>query len=216
MGLTLAIETSSINYGVTLDGAETVRRRDDPSFTSIGGLVETVLTAAGRTPAEIELIAVDLGPGNLSSVRAGVAYANGLGFSLGRQVVGIHGLRVLAFTAAPKPDRPVLCLRNAGAGNVYAAVYEHGKATLMRHDTLTSICESVRASHSSLILAGAFRDQARALLTGVDVTDSGVEVPSSLATWTLTVTSPADADWAPADFVSPINEQTPPFTGEIP
>ncbi|GAB7043554.1 MULTISPECIES: tRNA (adenosine(37)-N6)-threonylcarbamoyltransferase complex dimerization subunit type 1 TsaB [Catenuloplanes] len=216
MGLTLAIETSSINYGVTLDGAETVLRRDDPSFTSIGGLVETALAAAGRTPADIELIAVDLGPGNLSSVRAGVAYANGLGFSLDRRVVGIHGLRVLAFTAAPEPDRPVLCLRNAGAGNVYAAVYEHGKATLMRHDKLTSICETVRASHSALILAGAFRDQARALLTGVDVTDSGVEVPSSLATWTLTVSPPADADWAPADFVSPINEQTPPFTGEIP
>ena len=216
MGLTLAIETSSINYGVTLDGTETVLRRDDPSFTSIGGLVESALAAAGRTPADIALIAVDLGPGNLSSVRAGVAYANGLGFSLGRPVVGIHGLRVLAHTAAPDTGPPVLCLRNAGAGNVYAAVYEDGKASLMRHDTLASICESVRASHSSLVLAGAFRDQARALLTGVDVTDSGVEAPSSLATWTLAVAPPAGADWAPADFVSPINEQTPPFTGEIP
>ncbi|MDR7281061.1 tRNA (adenosine(37)-N6)-threonylcarbamoyltransferase complex dimerization subunit type 1 TsaB [Catenuloplanes atrovinosus] len=216
MGLTLAIETSSINYGVTLDGTETVLRRDDPSFTSIGGLVETALAAAGRTPADIALIAVNLGPGNLSSVRAGVAYANGLAFSLGRRVVGVHGLRVLAFAAAPDADLPVLCLRNAGAGNVYAAVYEHGKASLMRHGTLSDIAEAVRAAHSEIILAGSFRDRARELLAGVSVTDSGVEVPSSLATYTLTVTPPADADWAPADFVSPINEQTPPFTGEIP
>lgn len=216
MGLTLAIETSSINYGVTLDGDETVLRRDDPSFISIGGLVETALAAAGRTPADIELIAVDLGPGNLSSVRAGVAYANGLAFSLGRQVVGVHGLRVLAHTAAPDADLPVLCLRNAGAGNVYAAVYEHGKASLMRHDKLSAIAAAVRESHSSLIVAGSFRDQARELLTGVDVIDSGVETPSSLATYTLTVSPPADADWAPADVVSPINEQTAPFTGEIP
>ncbi|WP_051797887.1 tRNA (adenosine(37)-N6)-threonylcarbamoyltransferase complex dimerization subunit type 1 TsaB [Catenuloplanes japonicus] len=216
MGLTLAIESSSINYGVTLDGAETVLRRDDPSFTSIGGLVQTTLAAAGHTTADIALIAVNLGPGNLSSVRAGVAYANGLAFSLGRQVVGVHGLRVLAETAAPGADLPVLCLRNAGAGNVYAAVYEHGRPTLMRHDKLSEIATAVRAAHTSVIVAGSFRDQAIALLDGVDVTDSGVEVPSSLATYRLTVTPPADADWAPADVVSPINEQTAPFTGEIP
>ncbi|MDT5039005.1 MAG: tRNA threonylcarbamoyladenosine biosynthesis protein TsaB, partial [Micromonosporaceae bacterium] len=125
MSLTLAVETSSIEYGVALftpDAliAHRTLRRDDPSFRGIGELAAELLTAAGRRIRDVERLAVDLGPGNLSSVRAGVAYVNGLAFSLGIPIFGVSSLDLLAVEASEKADpaegsgSAVLCLRNAG------------------------------------------------------------------------------------------------------
>lgn len=84
MTLTLAIETSSRDYGVAvcagpqLLAERTFRRGEQPGFPGVGPLVAETLAAAGCSFPDLERIAVDAGPGNLSSVRTGIAYANGL------------------------------------------------------------------------------------------------------------------------------------------
>jgi tRNA threonylcarbamoyladenosine biosynthesis protein TsaB len=237
----LAIETSSIEYGVALftpDGLIVHRtlRRDDPSFGGIGELVAALLVSAGRQFRDLGRLAVDLGPGNLSSVRAGVAYANGLAFSLGIPIFGANSLDLLAIEASAKTDpaegsgSAVLCLRNAGGGDVYAGRYRGGVRGLpggageadvaLRRGPLTSVVTALvggpggAGGLSRVLVAGSFRREVAALLPdvapGVMVIDTGIEVPPVLALCRL-ATSAGDA---PADLVgvaSPLTDSSPVF-----
>jgi tRNA threonylcarbamoyladenosine biosynthesis protein TsaB len=232
--LTLAIETSSIYYGAVLGAAGRVvahrdLRRDDPEFESVGHLVATLLRSCDGRFEDIERIAVDVGPGNLSSVRAGVAYANGLAFSLDAPVLGVNGLELLALAAheqsaaheqpaAPEltpaaeptaaPGRPVLCLRNAGGGTVYAGLFRDGAEPAMRHGPLASAVPELAADLAEVTVAGLFRHEVKDLLPGVRVNDSGVEFPSALTLHRLLGSRPESAA-----FASPINDSSAVFQG---
>lgn len=116
MGFALALEASSRTYAAAAgDGerprAQRVSRRDDPAFTGLGDLVAQTLAESGAAFRDIAAIAVDIGPGGLSSMRAAVAYANGLAFSLGVRIFPITSLELMAIAAAEKHDGPFLCLR---------------------------------------------------------------------------------------------------------
>ena len=54
--------------------------------TNAFGLVENVLAAAKVSRAEIEVVAVGLGPGSYTGVRVGVTIAMALGFAWGAKV----------------------------------------------------------------------------------------------------------------------------------
>jgi tRNA threonylcarbamoyladenosine biosynthesis protein TsaB len=241
VSLTLAIETSSIEYGVALftpDAliAHRTLRRDDPSFRGIGELAAELLTAAGRRIRDVERLAVDLGPGNLSSVRAGVAYVNGLAFSLGIPIFGVSSLDLLAVEASEKADpaegsgSAVLCLRNAGGGDVYAGRYRGGFRgqpgevdVQLRRGPLAAVVMAMvgdpdgaggAGGLSRVLVAGSFRGEVAALLAevapGVVVIDTGIEVPPVLALCRLATA----ADGTPADMVgvaSPLTDSSPVF-----
>jgi tRNA threonylcarbamoyladenosine biosynthesis protein TsaB len=198
----LAIETSSINYAAALCTADEmiacrVLRRDDPAFAGIGALVAEALALAGKEFGDIERLAVNAGPGNLGSVRAGVAYVNGLGFALRRPILAANSLALLALEV----DQPaVLCLRNAGGGEVYAGIFPRGA---MRHGPLTTVVPALAGELAEVAVAGSFRAEAIAALPRVSAKDSGVEYPDVLTLQRFLSTA-RDADWA--DVVSPINE----------
>jgi tRNA threonylcarbamoyladenosine biosynthesis protein TsaB len=179
--LTLAIETSSASYGVALfddtgatRGATTVRRTD-PAFVNIAELVAACLRDAGLDFDAVGRVCVDLGPGNLGSVRAGVAYANGLGFSLGIPVVGVDSLRLLALTAAP--DATVLCVRTSASGHVYAALFTPDGSATYRHGPHQETVLSLADGHDDLVLAGTLIKQTQQFLGDRPGRDSGIEAP---------------------------------------
>jgi tRNA threonylcarbamoyl adenosine modification protein YeaZ len=198
----LAVETSSILYGAVLCTPQRViasrtLRRDDPAFAGIGALVAEVLALAGKGFADIESLAVNAGPGNLGSIRAGVAYVNGLGFSLGRPILGANSLRLLALEV----DQPsALCLRNAGGGEVYAGVFPWGR---MRHGPLATVVPALAGGLAEVAVAGSFRAEAIAALPGVSAKDSGIEYPDVLTLPRL-LSNAGEDEWV--DVVSPINE----------
>jgi tRNA threonylcarbamoyladenosine biosynthesis protein TsaB len=116
----LAIETSTSTYSVTLaDGATTsetaLSSRFDAGYDGIGGLVHRQLAAHAWKGAEVSDIAVGSGPGNLTSVRAGLSYANALAFATGAPVHHTNTLAVIAFMArqAVPVEAPVLVLHPA-------------------------------------------------------------------------------------------------------
>lgn len=198
----LAIETSSIHYAAALCTREEivasrVLRRDDPAFEGIGALVSQTLANAGKGFRDIERLAVNAGPGNLGSIRAGVAYANGLGFALGRPILAANSLALLALEVG-QPD--VLCLRNAGGGEVYAGVFPSGG---MRHGPLTTVVPALVGELPEVTVAGSFRQEAIAALPGVSAKDSGIEFPD-VSTLQRFLASARDEEWV--DVVSPINE----------
>jgi tRNA threonylcarbamoyl adenosine modification protein YeaZ len=207
--LTLSVETSSIHYGVALsDGHHvvahrTVRRTESP-FPGIGGLAANLLTGAGCQFADLKCLAVNVGPGNLGSVRAGVAYVNGLAFSLHLPIVCIDSLTLLAGEVA---SRPVLCLRNAGSGNVYAGLFHDGRPAAKRHGPLVTLVPELVGELKSVAVVGAFRGEASRLLPGTGVEDTGIETST-----VLTLVSVV-ADRAPdgLDVATPLTDSSPMF-----
>ncbi len=77
----------------------------------------------GTMPADdfhrLSAIVVDVGPGNLATTRACVAYANALAFSTGLSMGAVDSLEVMAQLAGPV-DGTVLAVRRAGPHGFYS------------------------------------------------------------------------------------------------
>jgi len=118
----LGIETSSPVTSVALwrDGAAVAGEVSD----SPRGHVEFLMPAIARlTPmAQIEAVAVGIGPGLFTSLRVGVVTAKTLALMLEVPLVGVCSLDALA---QPHPGRVVACV-DARRGEVFVASYADG------------------------------------------------------------------------------------------
>jgi tRNA threonylcarbamoyladenosine biosynthesis protein TsaB len=137
----LAIESATDMVGVALvrdDGASAER-------THTGGRahaellipsIEEVCAVSGCTVADLDVIAVDIGPGLFTGLRVGVATAKALGQSLAVGLVGVSSLDILAaaalerITAEADTDEvgssaaaTVVSVIDARRGEVFAAAY---------------------------------------------------------------------------------------------
>ncbi len=103
--------TPATVVGLRLADGATLQGRDDPAAgerpghtTRLLPLASELLAQAGLRWAELERIAVGVGPGTFTGLRIGVATARGLAQSLGAEVVGVSTLRVLAEAALRGSD----------------------------------------------------------------------------------------------------------------
>jgi tRNA threonylcarbamoyladenosine biosynthesis protein TsaB len=86
-------------------------------------LLRVVMAEAGWRWQEIGLVAVTLGPGNFTGLRAGIAVARALHLSLGCRTLGVGTLEVIARGGAEQAGRrglPILATLDARRGEVYA------------------------------------------------------------------------------------------------
>ncbi|HEY1301794.1 MAG TPA: tRNA (adenosine(37)-N6)-threonylcarbamoyltransferase complex dimerization subunit type 1 TsaB [Stellaceae bacterium] len=84
-------------------------------------MVDRVVRAAQVSPAGLDLIAVTVGPGSFTGIRAGLAAARGIGLGIGRPVLGVSAFAAAA--ASLSPGR--LC-----AGGVLLVALESRRAEL--------------------------------------------------------------------------------------
>jgi tRNA threonylcarbamoyl adenosine modification protein YeaZ len=178
--LVLALEASSRTYAVAVgDGenprAQTAARRDDPAFRGLSELVTQTLDRAGATFGEIATIAVDVGPGGLQSVRAVVAYANGLAFALGAKIFPVSSLELMAIAARQAHRGPVLCLKRGHGGNTYAGLFTDGEIADMRHGPPDSVVPALAGGLARVCVAGVTTGDVAGLLAGAVAEDSGIE-----------------------------------------
>jgi tRNA threonylcarbamoyl adenosine modification protein YeaZ len=179
MRLVLALETSSMTYAVAAGDGDRPRvqrtaHREDLAFTGLGALVVDTLTAAQATFGDVGTIAVDIGPGGLSSIRAAVSYANGLAFSLGVQIFPVSSLELMAAAARQAYRGPVLSLKRAPGGNIYAGLFVDGEITEMRHGQASSVVPALAVGLETVGVAGAVKDEVPDLLPRVTVEDTGI------------------------------------------
>jgi tRNA threonylcarbamoyladenosine biosynthesis protein TsaB len=211
MRLVLAIEASSRTYAVAvgageLPGAQRASRRDAPAFAGLGDLVTQTLAAHDATFSDVEAIAVDIGPGGLSSIRAAVAYANGLAFSLGVQVFPISSLELMAIAAPRVPESPLLALKRGTGGNTYAGLFSHGEVAELRHGPARSIVPELAAGLAAVRVAGGPTDDVAGFLPGVTVTDTGIVDADVLVLYQAARAAMADEPARLVPLASAINE----------
>jgi tRNA threonylcarbamoyladenosine biosynthesis protein TsaB len=124
----LAMDTSTAYASVALTQdntilAELTWRVENRHSAELLPRVEETLRAQRVTPAQLDAVAIALGPGSFNGVRAGVATAKGLALALGIPVVGVPTLDAMAW-GARLASGEVWALLDAGRGEVYAAAYD--------------------------------------------------------------------------------------------
>jgi tRNA threonylcarbamoyladenosine biosynthesis protein TsaB len=126
----LAVDTAGSNCAVALArsrpaGAAIVARAEERigigHAERLMPMIGAVLAEAGSGYAELDRIAVTVGPGSFTGVRVGVAAARGLALALDIPAVGIGTLEALAF-AAPEGEAAgsVIAVNDARRGEAYA------------------------------------------------------------------------------------------------
>lgn len=210
MSLTLAIETSSPNYGVVIGAEHEVLvhgecLHDHPSFQSIGELTASLVADVGAKLGDISRVGLDVGPGSLSSVRAGVAYANGLAFSLGIPVYGLSSLELMAAQVLANHDLPVICMRKSQGGNVYAGLFTKLGPPTLRYGQLSQTIAELAGDVRELCVAGAHSSAVSDVLPQARVHVTGIDVPSVLTLYRI-LTDPNRDHGQPTALATPLTE----------
>jgi tRNA threonylcarbamoyladenosine biosynthesis protein TsaB len=137
----LGLDTATPATAVALreGGGELRERRHEPAAGERPGhaaqllaLAHGLLAEAGIAFADVDRIAVGLGPGTFTGLRIGVATARALSQAAGAELVGVSTLRALAAAAAPAAPAGtgVLAVVDARRGEVFAAGWRDGEQLL--------------------------------------------------------------------------------------
>ena len=124
----LHIETSGVNCSVALTDNDTLlatKAQNAGHFTHSENLhlfIETVMTTAGVPLSSLDAIAVSAGAGSYTGLRIGVATAKGLCFALGKPLIGIPTLQILAHQVAEADC--IIPMLDARRMEVYSAVFD--------------------------------------------------------------------------------------------
>jgi tRNA threonylcarbamoyladenosine biosynthesis protein TsaB len=129
--ITLALDTSTIVGSVALlrDNdtlGERVFNRSLPG-ENLFDAAQALLRENKTAVADIEFVAVGIGPGSFAGIRAGIAAAKGLALPCTRSIKAVSSFDVLAMRALPEMPRDCrqLCvLSDARRGEVYYAFYD--------------------------------------------------------------------------------------------
>ncbi len=119
----LAIESSGRAASVALLDDLTplaVRRLDREKKTaqSLVPAIQNVLSQSGVSAAQLDLVAVTVGPGSFTGLRIGVCIAKSLAFSTPADVVGVNSLHAIC-ASLPATDSPVSVVLDAQRGELF-------------------------------------------------------------------------------------------------
>jgi tRNA threonylcarbamoyladenosine biosynthesis protein TsaB len=151
---TLAIETSTAASSVAIGEGMQLRGMsvNVDSRGHVGFLIPAIdscLAQAGWQPSDVELVAVDVGPGPYTGLRSGIATAQAFAAAVGALMVPVSSLTVIAVRAATGRRRiwPVVDMRR---GQVAVAPFRplpggvapDGGAEVVEPDDFQAILES--------------------------------------------------------------------------
>jgi tRNA threonylcarbamoyladenosine biosynthesis protein TsaB len=124
----LALEFSSGQRSVALlRGGSVAAEAHETGGRNVAafGMIENVLARAKIEREEVEAIAVGLGPGSYTGVRAAIALAQGWQLARGIKTMGVSSVAAMAASArAGKIFGRVSIIVNAQRGEFYLATYE--------------------------------------------------------------------------------------------
>ena len=184
MSLLLAVESSSNEYRVVL-GREGEPIFDsavdmcDPSLRTLGALLECGLEAVGAPAREIKGIAINVGPGSLTFVRAGISFVNALAFSLNVSIYPFNWFEIIAAQTRDTTELPVIGAVPASNDNAYVGLIRASSVEIMRFGRVPEALAKVSDGVREVAVAGRIRHRLATLLEGVRVVDTGIENPDA-------------------------------------
>jgi tRNA A37 threonylcarbamoyladenosine modification protein TsaB len=180
--LTLGISTSLSNYAVALGEGGTVlynsrkidRPTDDqpivnptanrPDSKRVELLLTQGLQTIGRNIKEIGGIVVDNGPGGTSSVRTGVAFANGLGYSLGIGVASVSAFTLLGYDLYLQHKVPILLTAKSIKGNAFWGYFNHERLESLSYGMAGAVLPQIVQEGGELMIASSMIDNIQNIL----------------------------------------------------
>jgi tRNA threonylcarbamoyladenosine biosynthesis protein TsaB len=173
----LAVDTSTDvgSVAVTVDG----HLRSENTFAGrarhgevLLGWVQRSLETAELGLADLDLLAVGLGPGSFTGLRVGLATMKGLAMGRGLPLVGVGSLPVLARGLGVGGDAVAAPIVEAHRGEVFAAAYALPEAGMVSevqapfHETPSEAARRLRQAvpSATLVLCGSGARHHRAVL----------------------------------------------------
>lgn len=124
--LILAVDTATRRGGIAVARGENLLacHEGDPAVShsiNLLEMIQSVLTEADVTLADIDVFAVAVGPGSFTGLRIGLATVKAFAATTGRKIVGISTLGAIAHAAGESPQS--VALLPAGRGEVFAQMF---------------------------------------------------------------------------------------------
>ena len=133
-------------------------------------LLEELLAAAAWPKSSVDRLAVGVGPGSFTGLRAGIALAEGLSVGLDRPLWGVSSLLAMARGAFAQDPGPCCALLDARRSELFAAVYDRELRELCAPRVLPidGLAEFLAASNVSTVVGEVARalDHGRTRATG--------------------------------------------------
>ena len=129
MPLTLAIDTAADNCAAGLIGNGNVLARELKVMSrghaeALVPMIQKLAADAGVGLADIDLVAVTIGPGSYTGVRTGIAAARGFALGAGATAVGVSSLQAVARAAALDAAGPILCVLETRRADYFAQMFD--------------------------------------------------------------------------------------------
>lgn len=161
--IVLAIDTAGVNCSAALydAGAGTLIASRTETIGKghaelLPGMVDDVFKAGDKSPKDVGLIGVTIGPGSFTGIRVGVAAARGFGLALSVPVIGVTTLEVLAAMARETaPQKPILATMDAKRGEIYTQLFDVDGRPATEPQALTIEDARALATSSAALLTGS-------------------------------------------------------------
>jgi tRNA threonylcarbamoyladenosine biosynthesis protein TsaB len=159
--ITLALDTTTktATSAVVSDGAVVGEWVGDRALSPAAQLprgLETALVQAGLRLADVDALAVAVGPGSFTGLRVGIAAMQGLAVALDRPLIGVSALDALALSAAASggaaADGLIAPWVDAWRGEVYAGVFRG--ATPLRPAVVASPAHALASLEGPVCFVG--------------------------------------------------------------
>jgi tRNA threonylcarbamoyladenosine biosynthesis protein TsaB len=126
----LAIETTRLAGSVAaLEGgsllAEVRLPEEQRAAQSLAPGLKGLLEQVGWEPADVELVAVTVGPGSFTGLRVGVTTAKTFAYAVQAGIIGVDTLEAIA-AGVPEPWQTVSAAVDAQRGDVVAGLFRRG------------------------------------------------------------------------------------------
>ena len=178
------MESSSNEYRVVIgrDGEAIFDSTVDDcesSLKTLGGVFSCGLDALGVPATAINGIAINVGPGSLTFVRAGISFVNALAFSLKVDIYPFNWFEIVARKTREITQLPVVCAVPASNDNAYAGLIRGESVEIMRFGPAQKVVVDVAHGLNEVAVAGRIRQRIAGLLKETRVVDTGVENPDA-------------------------------------